>query len=271
MPLNSSRSDTYRFEVALSFAGDDKRPVVREVAETLRSTLGDGRVFFDEWFEAELAGHDAHLVLQNIYRKQTRLVVACVCQRYNSKPWCQEEWRAIQAFERELRDATGSNQKRLRLLPVRFGDGEIDGLFDTALVPDVRNRSVAQVATLVLERLRQIQPVTTRSPAVMSGDLSCGMARDQATPPLVQNMRESAWSLTREADILETLGQYEPALSSLEEAARTYTLVARLEPAAWHDVAWCQDRRSHLLQKLGRMNEALVATREAVASRARRT
>ena len=144
----------FRFEVALSFAGDSKRDIVRAVAEILREELGAGRVFFDEWFEAELAGHDAQVVLQSIYCRATRLVVTCVCKRYAEKPWTQEEWRAIQAFERDLRDAGSGNLRRMRFLPLRFGDGDVDGLFATAIVPDVRPRSPRTIAALILERLR---------------------------------------------------------------------------------------------------------------------
>jgi len=143
----------YRFEVALSFAGDGKRERVRAVAELLQQELGAGRVFFDEWFVTELAGHDAQVVLQNIYRSSTRLVVTCVCKRYNEKPWTQEEWRAIVSFERTLRDAGGENIRRMRFLPLRFGDGEVDGIFDTAIVPDVRALTPAEIARLILERL----------------------------------------------------------------------------------------------------------------------
>ncbi len=145
--------EDYRFEIALSFAGDNKRDLVREVAELLREKVGNGKIFFDEWFESELAGPDAQIVLQNYYGKMTRLVVACVCQRYNEKPWTQEEWRAIQAFERGLRDAGTDNVKRMRFLPLRFGDGEIDGLFSTVIIPDVRNRSPKEIAELILKRL----------------------------------------------------------------------------------------------------------------------
>src|SRR5689334_19758352 len=102
-------TDYYTFEIALSFAGDNKRAMVREVAELLQAQVGWGRVFFDEWFEAELAGADAHVVLQRIYGSSTRLVVSCICQRYNEKPWTQEEWRAIQSLERKLRDGGSRN------------------------------------------------------------------------------------------------------------------------------------------------------------------
>jgi hypothetical protein len=42
----------------------------------------------------------------------------------------------------------------MRLLPLRFGDGEVDGLFSTAVVPDVRTRTPEAIAKLILERLR---------------------------------------------------------------------------------------------------------------------
>lgn len=145
--------EDYRFEIALSFAGDNKRDLVRKVAVLLRDKVGEGRVFFDEWFESELAGPDAHIVLQNYYCRMTRLVVTCVCKRYNEKPWTQEEWRAIQVFERDLRDAGTENVKRMRFLPLRFGDGEIDALFSTAIIPDVRERSPNEIAELILQRL----------------------------------------------------------------------------------------------------------------------
>ena len=147
----------FRFEVALSFAGDGKRDLVRETAKYLENVLGSKRVFFDEWFEAEIAGVDAHTVLQRIYQCESRMVVACVCQHYADKSWTQDEWRAIQSFERKLRDACSGNVDRLRLLPLRFGDGDVDGLFDTAIVPDVRNRSAQQIANLILKRLNELQ------------------------------------------------------------------------------------------------------------------
>lgn len=143
----------YRFTVALSFAGDNKRSKIREVSEHLIKSLGEDKVFFDELYESELAGHDSQTVLQNIYKESTELVVACVCERYNKKPWTQEEWRAIQSFERTIRDADTNNYKRLRFLPLRFDDGKVDGIFDTAIVPDVRQCSSVEIANKILDRL----------------------------------------------------------------------------------------------------------------------
>lgn len=150
MDINDSE---FRFEVAVSFAGDKKRDRIRRIMEILVAKIGRGKVFFDEWFESELAGHDGQIVLQNIYLKKTRLVVSCICERYGEKPWTQDEWRAIQAFERDLRDADTENVKRMRFLPLRFDDGEVAGIYSTAIVPDVRNRTAEEIADLILARL----------------------------------------------------------------------------------------------------------------------
>jgi TIR domain len=151
-PRNSKTE--FRFDVAISFASDNKRDKVRRIAELLQDELGVGKVFFDEWCEAEIAGHDAPDYFQNVYGRQTQLVVVCVCARYNEKPWTQDEWRAIKAFERGLRDVNTGNVKRMRFLPLRFGEGDVDGLFSTAIVPDVRDRTPEQIVELIIERLR---------------------------------------------------------------------------------------------------------------------
>src|SRR5579872_831777 len=192
--MEESPTTNFRFEVAISFAGDSKRDVIRRTAQILRQELGPGKVFFDEWFEAEIAGPDAHIVMQNIYRRASRLVVTCVCKRYEEKPWTQEEWRAIQAFERDLRDAGSANLKRLRLLLLRFDDGEIDGIFETAIVPDVRQRSPKQIAELILERLRltksedpssALNGTTLDRPSsqVQSGEMTSKEARELSSTP----------------------------------------------------------------------------------------
>jgi hypothetical protein len=73
-----------RFDVAFSFAGE-QRELVRSIAEAVERILGTGTVFFDEWFEAHIAGLDADLVLQDIYHDRTVLIVACISKRYGDK------------------------------------------------------------------------------------------------------------------------------------------------------------------------------------------
>jgi hypothetical protein len=44
------------------------------------------------------------------------------------------------------------------ILPIRVGDGEVEGILFTDIVPDVRARSADQAAELVVERLRLVIP-----------------------------------------------------------------------------------------------------------------
>ena len=145
----------FTYEIAFSFAGENIERV-EKIAIILRDAVGEGKVFHFPWFEAEIGGMDAAIRLQKIYHDQSRLVVPCVCQRYADKPWTQDEWRALLALERDLRDETS----RYRFLPVRVGEGEPDGIYPTAIVFDIRDRSPESAAQLILDRLNKVREST---------------------------------------------------------------------------------------------------------------
>src|SRR6516164_3157717 len=67
-PLNMKR-----FQVALSFAGEH-RSFVESVAEQLSRNLGQNRVFYDRYYEAELARPNLDTYLTNIYREEADLI-----------------------------------------------------------------------------------------------------------------------------------------------------------------------------------------------------
>ena len=52
----------------------------------------------------------------------------------------------------------------MRFLPLRFGDGDIDGVFETAIVPDVRSREAQEIAELILKRLKLAGGVDALTP-----------------------------------------------------------------------------------------------------------
>jgi hypothetical protein len=145
-----------KFQVAFSFAGE-QRDRVRSIAELVEKELGSGTVFLDEWFEAYLAGDDADLKLQDIYTQRCSLAVVCVSERYGGKPWTLAEHAAIRARVMQAR-AAKDERDRLAILPIRVGEGEVEGILFTTIVPDVRSRSAPQAAELVIERLRLIVP-----------------------------------------------------------------------------------------------------------------
>ena len=152
-----------KFLVVFSFAGE-QRDLVRAIAEAVEKELGQATVFFDEWFEHFLAGHDADLKLQKIYGEQSELVVVCVSKRYGGKPWTLAEHEAIRARLMETRSSQEERDK-LRILPIRVGEGEVEGIFFNTIVPDVRAKSVAQSAKLIVNRLSLIlqNPATEKA------------------------------------------------------------------------------------------------------------
>jgi len=145
-----------KFQVAFSFAGEH-RDLVRTIAEAVEKELGQGSVFFDDWFEHYIAGQDADLKLQKIYEDRSELVVVCVSEHYGGKPWTLTEHEVIRA--RLMKARVSQNElDRLRIIPIRFGEGEIEGIPFNAIVPDVRKRPVLEIVKMIIDRLRLILP-----------------------------------------------------------------------------------------------------------------
>ena len=144
-----------KFLVAFSFAGE-QRDLVQSIATAVQERLGEGTVFFDEWYEYYIAGSDADLKLQKIYHERSVLVVSCVSSQYGSKPWTLAEHEAIRALKMQL--SGGSETDRLRLLPLRVGDGDVPGIFMNAICPDIRKKPPSETAQLIVNRLRLLQP-----------------------------------------------------------------------------------------------------------------
>jgi hypothetical protein len=151
-----TRAVPARFLVAFSLAGE-QRELVRAIAEAVENQLGRGSVFLDEWFEHYIAGDDADLKLQEIYGRRCELAVVCVSERYGSKPWTQAEHQAIRARNMKC-SAAAEKRESDAILPIRVGDGEVEGILFNAIVPDVRGRSAAASADLIIARLHLLRP-----------------------------------------------------------------------------------------------------------------
>jgi hypothetical protein len=145
-----------KFLVAFSFAGE-QRDLVRSIAEEVDKRFGSGKVFLDEWYEHYIAGDSADLTLQDIYHNGSELVVFCISKPYGNKPWTRVEFEAIRALKMQLSSSTAKSH-RLRILPLRVGDGDVEGIFVNTICPDAREKPVAQTAELIINRLRLIRP-----------------------------------------------------------------------------------------------------------------
>ena len=108
------------FKVALTFAGEN-RGYVEQVAIDLEMKLGKGNVFYDNFFQAELARLDLDIFLQDIYHNKSDFIVVFLSKGYRSKEWCGLEWRSI-------RDLIRKKQSD-KIILVKLEDFSIDGIF----------------------------------------------------------------------------------------------------------------------------------------------
>jgi TIR domain len=158
MSVTSVNRKEKRFRVALSFPGEH-RSFVQKVATCLCSELPRESILYDQYYEAEFARPNLDTYLLDLYRNQSDLVVIFLCAEYERKEWCRLEWRAIRDLLKQ-RDA-GS------IMPFRFDDTEIPGLFSLDGYVRIDQRSPADVAALILERLgRAAHRVPRKKPEV---------------------------------------------------------------------------------------------------------
>jgi hypothetical protein len=138
-----------RFRVALSFPGEH-RAFVEQVAEILGQKLGRDAVFYDRWYQAELARPNLDVYLTSIYHAQSDLIAVFLCRAYEGKEWCGLEWRALRDLIKQRRDSD--------IMPFRFDSSEIPGLFSIDGYISAVDLSPYEVAALILERLGAAAP-----------------------------------------------------------------------------------------------------------------
>ena len=141
-----------RFAVAFSLAGE-QRQLVLPIAQEVEAVLGRSTVFYDTWYEHWIAGGDADLLLQKLYGEMTELVVICVSGAYGDKPWPRTEHRTARA--RFMQAATAED--RHRIFPIRVGDGQVEGFLFNEIVPDLRDKTPAEAAELIVARLKLVR------------------------------------------------------------------------------------------------------------------
>ena len=133
-----------RFRIALSFPGE-RRDFVGQVAQRLAVELGTHRVLYDGYYEAEFARPDLDTYLQRLYRDESELVAVFLCADYEHKEWCGLEWRAIRELIKQ--------RKAESVMPLRFDDTKIPGLFSIDGYVRIDDRAPEQIAQLILQRL----------------------------------------------------------------------------------------------------------------------
>jgi hypothetical protein len=141
---------TTRFDVALTFPGE-QRPLVELIAGELSARLTRERVFYDRYYEAELARPNLDTYLRAIYHDESQLIVVFLCEDYEQKEWCHLEARAIRDLIKKRRED--------EVMFVRVGDGHVAGVFS---VDGYVNAAGRLPADIVLQRLQLVRARSER-------------------------------------------------------------------------------------------------------------
>jgi hypothetical protein len=134
-----------RFRIALSFPGEH-RAFVEQVASHLADHVGWEHVLYDKYYEAELARVNLDTYLQQLYRDESELIAVFLCADYERREWCGLEWRAIRDLVK--------GPRRSDIMPLRFDNTTVPGLFSIDGYVSVGSRTPDEVADLILQRLR---------------------------------------------------------------------------------------------------------------------
>jgi len=133
---------SFRYEVALSFAGEQRR-YVEQVATALRSA---GVTVFYDRFE-DLWGKDLTTELESVYRSGSRYVVIFVSQEYVGKSWTNHERQHALAGRIERHDDS--------VLPVRCDEATLPGLPTSIGYVSMTELKPAKLAELIVGKLRE--------------------------------------------------------------------------------------------------------------------
>lgn len=134
---------THEWDVAISFAGED-----RLVAKRLAGLLKDNglRVFYDVDHQAAILGSDLLSVLEEVYSEKSRYCILLVSEHYSNSNWAWFESRhaLVHAFA----------QRTPYVLPIRLDDSELKGLPKSIAYLDLRERSIGDVAQIIVQKVR---------------------------------------------------------------------------------------------------------------------
>lgn len=187
--MTTSSRPTFQFDVALSFAGED-RIYVGDIAERLRSR--DVRVFYDRYEQATLWGKDLYEHLDYVYQRAARYCVLFASEHYARKVWTSHERKSAQAR------ALHENEEYI--LPVRFDDTEIPGLRSTVAYVDARSTTPDELIALILEKINKPPGQTTLAPAPTPALIGIPWTPEQQRQLLIQ--RPSLWEYLLFAGVL---------------------------------------------------------------------
>ncbi|QSF46189.1 toll/interleukin-1 receptor domain-containing protein [Paenibacillus tianjinensis] len=133
----------YEYEVAFSFAGED-RELVDEIADQLRRM--NVRVFYDMYETVSLWGKDLYTHLDEIYRNKSKYCVMFLSKYYKEKVWTNHE--------RESAQARSFIEREEYILPIRLDDTEIPGIRRTTGYIDGSLFTASEMAGFIKRKVK---------------------------------------------------------------------------------------------------------------------
>jgi hypothetical protein len=135
----------YAYEVALSFAGED-RAFAEAVAKGLRDA--EVKVFYDDFYAEDLWGEDLAVKLRDVYHSSSQFCIMIISKHYVDKMWPSHERQ--QAIERMIKE-----RGKAYVLPVRLDgfNGEVPGLSGTISYLAVRSSDHQKIIDSFLRKI----------------------------------------------------------------------------------------------------------------------
>lgn len=131
-----------RFQVALSFAGE-QRQYVERVARALQAR--GIALFYDRFEQLTLWGKDGIEFFHEVFSAESAFVVMFISAEYVAKSWPRHERRA--ALSRALVEQAEC------VLPVRFDDTPVPGMPNSIQYEKASNYSPEELAALIAQRI----------------------------------------------------------------------------------------------------------------------
>ena len=133
--------ENYQYDVALSFAGEN-REYVEEVATFLKSY--GVKVFYDKFEQADLWGKNLYDHLNDVYKNKAKYTIIFISDSYAKRQWTNHERKSAQA--------RAFKESKEYILPIKFDDTEISGLDETVAYLDANIYSPKEVSKIFLEK-----------------------------------------------------------------------------------------------------------------------
>ncbi len=132
----------YKYDVALSFAGED-REYVEKIALILKAN--GVKVFYDKFEEVDLWGKDLGIHFEYVYNRSAKYCVPFISQKYQEKVWTKYEIR--NAISRSI------NSNEDYILPIKIDDVKLEGLRESIGYLSAKYNSPEEIANKIIIKL----------------------------------------------------------------------------------------------------------------------